>query len=273
MSGKKKPAKKKKPAAKKKLAKRWQPDFDWYMSSIDDEPASFVVDLAVAQHAPIESHPILLEIHVPMHSPRPDGLRSAEELEQLGSLEDQLVEALDQEVEAIYVGRAVHDGTTSLYLYVPVAHRDALDGLPDSTRAMLGDYEPDWRVSDDPEWEQYLEFLAPDTYAVQTISNRRLLAELTKGGDALDQTRLVDHFAYFPSRVHADQAAAALRAAGFTTDDVNEKEGGEAFSLQFHRDDRLSQDRPDEFVAEILDVILPLDGSYDGWGALHVPKT
>ena len=318
---------------------RWEPDFDFYMAQLEDRPASFVVDLAAAAQAPVASHPLLLSIQVPMLRPRPDGLRDASELDDLGALEDQFVEALAAKVDAVYVGRTVHDGNTTLYLYVPEEHREALDELPALTGAPPGEYEPRWGVADDPEWEQYTEFLAPDDYAHQTIWNRRLVKQFTEMGDELAVAREIDHMTYFPSRQAAEQAAVELAALGFRVDEPTSSEDDEAedddeadaedgdqegdddeaeadavsadgddedddsdsdedeegddddeasmsadddddddddsddeerWGLQFHRDDSLADGRPDEFVAEILDVILPLGGSYDGWGAMHV---
>ncbi len=323
---------------------RWELDFDFYLARIEDKPASFVVDLSAEAHAPVATHPLQLTIRVPMLRPRPDGLRDASELEDLGDLEDQFVEALAEKLDAIYVGRVVHDGNTLLFLYVPEEHRDALDELPALTGDPPGDYEPSWGVSDDPDWVQYSEFLAPDEYARQSIWNRRLVNIFGEKGDQLDQPREIDHLAYFPSREAAEQAAAALTAAGFRCDPITEPgeeqdegddaelgdeaadadetaeadealaeaiasanaqaaaegeddeddededdedesdedesdedesdeedENDERWGLQFHRDDALADGRPDEFVGEILDIILPLDGAYDGWGAEHRP--
>jgi hypothetical protein len=348
----------------------WEQDFDFYLAELDDKPASFVIDLNAAAAAPMASHPLRLSIRVPMLRPREDGLRDAGELDDLGALEDQFVEALAEKVDAIYVGRMVHDGNTDLYLYVPEAHRDALEDLPALTGAPPGDYVPQWDVVEEPGWDLYTEFLFPDEYAHQSIWNRRLLNVFSENGDQLEVAREIDHNASFPSREAAEAAAAALRAAGFAVDEIGEPgedgdddeaddsddgladgddgdddaalddenamggagadaeeddgddDASEAsaddddaddgddddddevadddddadeadddddadeadddadadgddepdddaprWSLEFHRDDALADGRPDEFVAEILDIILPLGGSYDGWGA------
>lgn len=253
---------------------RWEQDFDFYMAMIDELPASFVIDLAASQHAPVATHPLLLSVRVPMAMRREDGLRDAREVEALGALEDQFVEALEQKVDAIYIGRVVHDGNTTMFLYVPAERRAALEDLPALTGDPPEPYLPRWAVADDPEWEHYLGFMAPDDYALQTIWNRRLIRIFTEKGDVLTAAREVDHMVYFPSREQAETAATALRAAGFATDEIDEREADAdepaAWALQFHRDDTLADGRPDEFVAEIFDIIKPLDGSYDGWGATHV---
>jgi hypothetical protein len=257
----------------------WEQDFDFYMAMIEDLPASFVVDLAAAPEAPVATHTLLLSIRVEMAMRREDGLRDARELDALGALEDQFVEALEDKVDAIYIGRVVHDGNTTMFLYVPEAHRAALENLPDLTGAPAEPYLPKWAVADDPQWEHYIGFMAPDDYAQQTIWNRRLIAIFEEKGDVLDATREVDHMTYFPTKEKAEEAAVALRKNGFNTDEIAPptKEGAaegdlaeERWGLQFHRDDMLAGGRPDEFVAEIFGIIQPLEGTYDGWGATHV---
>ncbi len=251
----------------------WEQDFDVYMAMMDDKPASFMIDLAAGGELPVASHPLRLVISVPMINPRPDGLRDGGELDALGQLEDHFTERLEAEVDAIFVGHVIHDGETTMYFYAPEAHRARLDELPEIT-GDAGDYEPSWGVDDDPSWECYREFLVPDEYSRQAIWNRRLQKVLGENGDRMEEAREIDHFAYFPGRELAEQAAAALRAAGFETDDVDPPDAGdgeaEPWGLQFHRVDAVAGDRPDEFSHEILDIILPLQGDYDGWGAPHV---
>ena len=244
----------------------WQQDFDAYMVMIEDRPAAVLVDLAAAQHAPVASHPLRVDIVVPMRIPHDDGLRDALELEDLGALEDRFAEALEKKVDAIYVGHVVHDGSTTIHFYVPAARRAEVDELPSLT-GDPGAYEPRWLVEDDPDWELYQEFLAPGVYENQWIWNRRLIATFEQGGDRLDAPRTVDHLAYFPSQRTAAQAGERLRAAGYRTDEPTGPDEDGAWSLEFHREDQLADDEPDRFVEEILDIVLELDGEYDGWGA------
>ncbi len=245
----------------------WEQDFDVYMAELDGEPASFVVDLAARSQAPVASHPLRLTLRVPMLLTRPDGLRHHDELAALGAIEDQVVDRLTQQ-GAIYVGRVVHGGVTTLYFYLATAHGRAVDDL----LATLGPYPEGYavtgRTDDDPEWHQAVA-LAPGPFAEQTIWNRRLLRIFEDRGDSLEVAREVDHMAYFPSRSAAERAAIDLRTSGFRVDDASEVDDGESWGVAFHREDVLAAGRPDEFVAEIFEIIQRHDGRYDGWGAEH----
>jgi hypothetical protein len=244
----------------------WEQDFDVYLAELDGGPASFVVDLAAGSHAPVETHPLLATVRVPMRLERPDGLRHADELPALGAIEDQVVERLGGDRDAIYVGHVVHGGVTTLYLYLPAGHGKD----PSTVLAEIGPlpegYTAAASIDADPAWKQ-ARALAPDAYAEQTIWNRRLVRIFEERGDALDLEREVDHMAYFPTAAAAESAGLDLRAAGFRVDEPDEAGDGEEWGLAFHRDDVLAGGRPDDFVAEIFAILRRHAGRYDGWGA------
>ncbi len=246
----------------------WDQDFDVYLTELDGAPASYVVDLAARDHAPVEDHPLLLTLRVPMRLARPDGLRHPDEGPALGAIEDRVVERLAADHGGIYVGRVVHDGVTTMFHYLPAGHGRAVDELVAGLGPLPDGYTIDASLDDDPQWKR-AQALNPGPLAEQTIWNRRLLRIFEERGDSLDIARDVDHMAYFPTRDDAEQATDDLRAAGFRVDDPDEVDDGEAWGLAFHREDILADGRPDEFVAEIFAILQRHDGRYDGWGAEH----
>lgn len=247
----------------------WEQNFDFYMGWVDDKPASFVIDMNAAEHAPVATHPARLHVRAKMRLEREDGLRDANELEALGNFEDFVVDKLERAVDAIYAGRMVHDGYTELYFYVPDAAKARLENLGE----ILGDvpeYDPEWLVEDDADWSFYEEFLYPDAFSRQAMLNRHLLDEIRGQGDANEIPRQIDHLAYFTTRQNAEAAGARLKAAGFRLDDIDESDEPDdelKYSLEFHRDDRLDGENADKFCSEILNIVLEHEGMYDGWGA------
>ena len=243
------------------MSEPWQPNFGFYMTTLDEQPASFVVDLNAE---PNETHTLRLQLRVPLLKPRPDGLRDASELDPMAALEDRVVETLREKTEAIYVGRLVTRGATEFFFYLPPAASKQLDDL----EALLGNQAPytvEYLAAEDPDWGMYTEFLYPDPYSYQSIMNRSLLEQIEQAGDAMTVGRTVDHLAYFETDAQAKEAKTRLDAAGFDTDEIRTTDDGK-FSLQFHREDSLAEGQADGFVAEVLDIVLPLEGTYDGWG-------
>jgi hypothetical protein len=76
--------------------------------------------------------------------------------------------------------------------------------------------------------------------------------------------------ATFPSVAAAKQAEKKLVAAHFEIDGLGDADEQGRYELAFHRSETLEEGKPDRFSAEILDIVLPLDGEYDGWGAPSV---
>ncbi|MFO0633227.1 MAG: DUF695 domain-containing protein [Nannocystaceae bacterium] len=244
----------------------WTPNFDFYFAQMRGAPAVIALDLAAAEHAPVEGHGRRLSLRVPMKEARPDGLRSREEFDALSALEDRLAEALGYTVDGWMVGRVVYRGNTDLFFYLPTADEDDEDERIDSIiEAARGDYEISRSIDEDTGWGFYFDFLWPDRAAMQSMGNRRVLMQLSEAGDDPTRERVIDHFAFFEDAKTCKRIAAELREHGFDVDEPTERDDG-SWALQFHRTDALANGRIDEVTAEILGIIGEDDGAYDGWG-------
>jgi hypothetical protein len=244
----------------------WQENFDFYEAAADDGRAFVSLDLAAAQHAPVASHPVRLQFRVKMLQPREDGLRSDAESEALFALEDALVEVVREKHGGVYVARAVAFGYSEFYFYVPSARRDG-----SATGKAIGErfkpYTLEWLEEEDADWERYFE-LYPNAYAMQTMRNRALIRQMLAANDRLEVPRIIDHLAFFPSRLQAEAAVKELTAADFQVDPLQAPADGQTeWAVQFHREDACDGETPDEFCFEILDILEPLEGEYDGWGS------
>lgn len=250
---------------------RWAQHFDEYERTVDGRPARCAIDLAAGAHAPLSSHPLRVQIDLALGPRDAAGWPSADEAARLEAIEDMLVDLLETQADAIYIGRCVHGDAWSLLCYAPPQHRADVTALPGRIELAR---TARWTIVDDPDWTGHAA-LQPEPYLRQAIDNHRIVERFAAEGDALTQPRPIDHLAYFASEAAAQAAAAALTAAGFRCDEVEgdrDDDGDrECWSLEFHRTDALADGQPDRFTREILDVLLPLGGSYDGWTALVVP--
>ncbi len=244
------------------MPKQWKEEFDFYEARATKGRALVSLDLAAGAHAPVTSHPVRLQFRVKMLKPREDGLRSAEEADALFALEDKLVAVALEKLDAIYVARAVAYGYSEFYFYVPAVHRNAAPSL-------LGESAPyalEFHAEVDADWERYHQ-LYPDKFSYQHMMNRRVLQQLELAEDDLTKSREIDHMAFFPSELQAKAAAEALAEAGFRVDAPRAPEKAEhPWALEFHRDDACADGEADEFVDEVMELIEPHEGDYDGWG-------
>lgn len=240
----------------------WDPDFDTYLTVIDDVPASFLIDLAAARHAPLDSHPVRLQVRITLQAPREDGLRSEEEAPMVNALEDRIIDGLAERVGAVFVGHELSQGYVHVVAYAPRNRvgdeAELLDWLEDDG------YEVAWLTEDDTAWGMYFEYLYPGPWELQAINNRRLLTQLAAHGDEPTAPRLVDHVALFRDQAAATRASEPLRGAGFEVDAPEQDD--EVWVVQFRRTDALADGRADEFCAEVLSILDEYGGHYDGWG-------
>ncbi len=239
-----------------------RPSLTFYPAEVDGSPAAFVVDL---EQEPRKALSTRIVVAVPMRDPTDDGLRSEDEMAALDGVQEKIADRLGKAHSAEHVGFYDLNGATTLVFYAPDKTTAA------SVAKAIGDIGPyalDVHVAKDAEWRFYIDVLFPDAYALQGIWNRALIDELESHGDELEEPRDVDHLVTFPSKALAEKAAKRLEGAHFHLDgiDPHEEEKGR-YAVTFHRSETLEGDKPNQFSAEILDLILPLDGEYDGWGS------
>ena len=241
----------------------FSPEFTgtFYPADVDGAPAAFVVDL---EQEPRATHPTRITVTVAMLEPEADGLRSEQEMEDLEALQARITERLARAAGAVCVGFYDLRGMATFVFYAKkqVTTAEAIVAVDD-----LNPYEPDVQVDDDPEWRFYIDALFPDAYALQGIWNRLITEELESHGDRLEEPRDVDHVATFGSNSEAQKAAKKLLAKHFHIDAIGDADEEGRYVVAFHRSETLEQGKPDQFSAEILDIVLKLDGEYDGWGA------
>lgn len=235
-------------------------DWDFYALLVDSEPASIYLDLGLAQDAPIDSQPHHAYLRVNMRRPRPDGLSSNEEFEELSAVEDSLTEAFARSRSTTYAGRNTSGGNRDFYFYTNNAATFAA-----SVRVVMSghsDYNFEIGERLDPEWSVYFNFLYPSPDDLQRILNRRVVDNLAAHGDDLSEVRPIEHFAYFPNSSAAAKLRNYLREEGFS---IGEPpiDGG-TVAVSFKRIDR--PEDIDDVVIPVARRVQELGGEYDGWG-------
>jgi hypothetical protein len=245
------------------VVKRWEPQFDVYEARLDTDRLIIRVDLAARAHLPVATHPLRLTVSVAMRSPDSDGLRSREESVALFALEDELIPILEQELDGIFVCAMMARGRQQWTVYVPVDRQERVEAAVASCRSS---YPLRTTVVADAEWSGYARSY-PTPRAMQMIWNGRLVATLQEKGDVSTIERTIDHRALFPSERAAREAAVALQDRGFVTQTPTVM-SDQRWALDFTHSGACMPPLPDRWTGEILDVVVPLGGHYDGWGCV-----
>lgn len=233
--------------------------WDFYPLLVDSEPASIYLDLGIARSAPIKGLADMAYIRIIMREPRPDGLSSQTEFDDLVQVEDSLSEHFDKRHETVYVGRNTSSGNRDFYFYT--SNPAEFEALACEAMSKHPNYHYEVGGRPDPEWDVYFGFLYPSPDDLQRMSNRRVIESLESHGDNLTEPRLIDHRAYLPNAAAAAELRAYVSGQGFTVDEPM-IDGGQVV-LDFKRSDH--PNKIDDVVVQVARRVQELGGEYDGW--------
>ena len=253
----------------KNLPQNW----DFFMCRIEGAPASIRTNLALIEVAPLEGLTQRLQFYIKMQNPRPDGLSSNEEYPILCDIEDALGDKAEA-IGAILAGVVKSEGFLELWFYTQNA-KTLAKTCEEALQTFEG-YQSGYNIAEDPEWEDYFDFLYPDEFSYQTMQNRKVLMQLEKNGDKMEVPREIDHFFYFKEAAQQQAFAKEAEAKGFKVrfNDDEFVEDRKAEGKEYpYMVEATREDSPlaiDDIVWDLLELASPFEGEYDGWGCVNV---
>ena len=253
----------------KNLPQNW----DFFMCRIEGAPASIRTNLALIEVAPLEGLSQRLQFYIKMQNPRPDGLSSNEEYPILCDIEDAIGEKAGA-IGAVLAGVVRSEGFLELWFYTQNA--EALAKTCEEALQTFEGYQSGYNIAEDPEWEDYFDFLYPDEFSYQTMQNRKVLMQLEKNGDKMEVPREIDHFFYFKEAAQQQAFAKEAEAKGFKVrfNDDEFVEDRKAEGKEYpYMVEATREDSPlaiDDIVWDLLELASPFEGNYDGWGCVNV---
>ena len=253
----------------KNLPQNW----DFFMCRIEGAPASIRTNLALIEVAPLEGLTQRLQFYIKMQNPRPDGLSSNEEYPILCDIEDAIGDKAEA-TGAVSAGVVKSEGFLELWFYTQNA-KTLAKTCEEALQAFQG-YESGYNIAEDPEWEDYFDFLYPDEFSYQTMQNRKVLMQLEKNGDKMEVPREIDHFIYFKEAAQQQAFAKEAEAKGFKVrfNDDEFVEDRKAEGKEYpYMVEATREDSPlaiDDIVWDLLELASPFEGNYDGWGCVNV---
>jgi hypothetical protein len=238
-------------------------NWDFYLTEVNDHPASVFLDMGIAPDVPIKDYTVLGVLRVIMNAPREDGLSSQEEFDDLVALEDHLIPATAAGGLAHHVGRDTSGGTRDYYFYTKDG--DAFMAAVNTAMEKFPAYKFDAGIYGEADWNTYLNFLYPSDHEKQIMSNRGVLAALAENGDDHDIKRQIDHQAVFKDARAGQTFVTLIQIKNFQILQIaREKLWGGNQIIDFCREDKPAH--IDDITIFLHDEIKKLGGHYDGWG-------
>lgn len=244
-----------------------------YITQIEDSIASVLLDMGIASDAPDPQRTMLLRIFIPLQDPDEYGMTSNEEFEAIQPLEEGIVDALEQGIDAVHVGCLTHDGQREVAFYC-----SSVDGVGPALAPVVQQH-PSYQLKsshqDDADWGFYFEILYPSLYEFQSMQNASVLHNLMEAGDSLEKERPVSHWLYFPSEQARAQFISSVQEKDFQIEQESLGEDADdptPFGVQIERVDHVDQASIDQVTIELLELARTLDGTYDGWETMVVTE-
>ncbi len=233
-----------------------------YFSRVDSKPASFRLNLALKNVAPIQDYKFRTCFSVLLLQPDENGFTTNEEFPKICQIEDDICDALLTQ-DAILAGFLKNDGTFDIYLY-----SKNTDNYKEIIRDVMqnhSDYKYAINTIEDAEWSDYFDFLYPAPYEYQTIINQKVLMSLEKNGNNPELDREVDHWIYFNTDSDREQFIAEVIDLGYSIKSKDDKDAN-TYQLHISRMDNTIRNNVNNYVWELVKLADKYKGDYDGWG-------
>lgn len=249
----------------------------FYPSNVEDEPATFLVNLGVTDALDIQLYRWRIGVTLSFESGREDGFPSNELADTLNRSEDLFIAALSESLSAVNVGRLTRARRRDVYFYAPSS--DGADAEIQKAASAAGLSVSDIRIEEDEDWSGYFEFLCPGPAETQWINNDMLIRQLEEAGDCLTAVRSVDHAADFPTAEDRAAFAASISALGFQLDSEDDNEptadaddNEYPFSLSFSREHAVDLETANDVTIPLSELAAEHNGIYDGWATIIVKE-
>ncbi|MGH1362885.1 MAG: DUF695 domain-containing protein [Calditrichia bacterium] len=237
-----------------------------YFATIDEQFASFVVNLDAGKSEQRQSLPQLCRLTLTLLSPDEKGMSTPHEDRMLFRIESMLESESEQHLYGMYIGRYTVNGKRCFALYLP-------EGIPvelilNGVMENFGDYDYELDVQQDEAWSFFDDFLYPDRENLQYIMNRQVMRHLQEKGDDLTTHREVEHWIYFSDLDSFFDCKEKVERLGYAilTEAFDEEEDMDMpYRLHFSRNENLLDKSFDDNVIHLLRTAEEHDGEYDGW--------
>lgn len=241
---------------------------DWgayFCRWFDEQPASVRLNLALIDFKFKDEYTKRIQLSVILKNPDENGLPTREEAETLYQIED-LIENIIKEKQDILVGFLRWNSSLNIFVYTKNE-----EGYEEELEATLKEHFPDYEyefwLDEDKEWEFYFKALYPDKYEYQGIMNNRLIYQIQMDGDTM-VPRVLEHCLFFKTKEKRAEFLEQILKEGFKAI----TKGADDIDLSLEYPYQLVVGREDDFrninstTWQLMDLAEELDGTYDGWG-------
>jgi len=253
------------------LSKAQDSNWDVYMAQYENGAGSVVLDMDLKTTAPDKTLPFVLITGVKFKACQKDGMPLEHEFDSLYRVSDSAKALIDHLVKNRMAGTFTYQCERLDYYYLADTAQ-LRTNLARLYAASFPGYQPYINIKADKDWKAYLEFLYPNEETYEYMKNQKVVMKLAEAGDKLDQERLVDHFAYFPTENDRECFVTYATQQGFT---IASKERSAdnpelPFYLHMTKVGRVDIHTISQLTLTLEREAKKCNGNYDGWETILV---
>jgi len=240
-------------------------DENWqvYFSRINNQKASVIVDLNVADIAPVKDLPFVFYLIVPYDSAGEDGLPTMESFKLINEVEDKIAELKDK-----YTKNLLHVATISMnaerlqmYYCHRISDTEAFLHQVDIAFGERLTYQTDYR--EDLKWDDFYDLAYPLPFQLEMIKNRSVVKMLIEAGDSLSKARPIHHYLNFVAEKDVADFLEFAEKEGFAIQSKEKEQDG--WKVSISRSDYISYEHIDDLCLPLWEKAEAHNGHYDGW--------
>lgn len=240
-------------------------NWDTYVAQHEGKPGSVMLDMSLKAKAPIKEFPFVLVAGVSFGNCGVDGLPFTREFANLYKISDSILAVVNGFGKNKLAGTLTRKCRRLDYYYTTdtIGLREELTKY---FQRLLPGYTPFIAIKLDEEWTTYLNILYPNEDVYEVMQNQKVLLQLQKGGDKLDQARQIDHWLYFPT----DKDRNAFIAYAINHDykiesKRNDGKLSKPFQLRISKIDKVELNSISRLTLWLRKQAKKYNGDYDGW--------
>ncbi|MBP1989165.1 DUF695 domain-containing protein [Paenibacillus eucommiae] len=242
-------------------------DWNLFERNSGTEPMMIFMNTDLKEKAPIQGLSRLVSVIFNMYSLWDSAGSSSKRAQDLFyTLEDKLMQRMQESEQAIYVGRISVQNKMELYFYA--AESEEWESKAAQIMADFPSFRYYSSIRQDEDWSFYLQEMYPTALEEQWMRNAKISYALNRHGDKAEIVREVEHWLHFASKISMDEVKGKAGLLGYMImqAELDASRPVNPYVLQLRKKHALDLATVNIVTKELFTLAAEAGGTYDGWG-------